>query len=78
MTTTIAARIEALRDQLHAAGREAWAIAEAVDMLDADTLTDTTEASLREVIDSLADLHRALIGTDELVESAIHHARRLP
>jgi len=82
MSDALAARIEAIREHINAAYAEAQAIAQAiaqaVDTLDPDTLGEDLEESAREVIDALADAGRALIGTDEPLASALHHARRLP
>lgn len=78
MSDALAARIEAIREHINAAYAEAQAIAQTVDTLDPDTLGEDLEESAREVIDALADAGRALIGTDEPLASALHHARRLP
>lgn len=78
MSDALAARIEAIREHINAAYAEARAVSEAVDTLDPDTLGGDLEESAREVIDALADTGRALIGTDDPLASALHHARRLP
>lgn len=78
MSEAIAARIAAVQAQLSAVHVELRALAELVDMFDADTLDAATEESVREVIDSLADAGLALNGADEPLNTAAHHARRLP
>ena len=78
MNDAISARITAMQTQLTAVHTELRALAELVDMLDADTLDAETEDSVREMIDSLADAGRALAGADEPLQAAVHHARRLP
>ncbi|QXU56826.1 MULTISPECIES: hypothetical protein [Rhodococcus] len=78
MSETIAARIVAVQAQLDAVHTELRALAELVNMFDADTLDADTETSVREVIDSLADAGLALNGADEPLSTAAHHARLLP
>lgn len=78
MSETIAARIESVQMQLTAVHTELRALAELVNMFDADTLDADTETSVREVIDSLADAGLALNGADEPLSAAAHHARLLP
>ena len=53
MSETIAARIVAVQAQLDAVHTELRALAELVNMFDADTLDADTETSVREVIDFL-------------------------
>ncbi|MBX4171961.1 MULTISPECIES: hypothetical protein [Rhodococcus] len=78
MSETIAARIVAVQSQLNAVHTELRALAELVNMFDADTLDADTETSVREVIDSLADAGLALNGADDPLAAAAHHARFLP
>ena len=78
MSETIAARIVAVQSQLNAVHTELRALAELVNMFDADTLDADTEISVREVIDSLADAGLALNGADDPLAAAAHHARFLP
>ena len=78
MSDAIAARIAAVQSQLTAAHNELRSLAELVDMFDADILDATTEESVREVIDSLADASRALAGADDPLQAAVHHAHLLP
>jgi len=78
VSETIAARIVAVQSQLNAVHTELRALAELVNMFDADTLDADTEISVREVIDSLADAGLALNGADDPLAAAAHHARFLP
>lgn len=74
---TLAARIAEVKATLDAGYLEVQAIIEAADMYDCQAFGEAGEASLLEVIDSLADAGRVLISADELIESAQWHARKL-
>lgn len=78
MSDALAARIEAIRKHVNTACAQARAVAQEVEVLDTGDLGDDLEESVREVLGSLADVHRALIGADQPLGSAIHHAKRLP
>ncbi|MEU5844597.1 hypothetical protein [Rhodococcus sp. NPDC047139] len=75
--TTLAGRIAAAKAQLDAVYREVRAIAEAAGMYDPETFGEAGEASLLEVIDSLADVNLAIGQADAPFESAEWHARKL-
>lgn len=78
MSEAIASRLASVQSQLGSIHVELRAIAELVDMFDTDTLDADTEASVLEVIDSLADAGFALARAEDPLNAATHHARLLP
>lgn len=74
---TIHGRIEDVRSKLNSAYRDVQELSKLVDMLEYDDAPADTQAAIREVLDSLADINRAIVAADDPMESAIHHARKL-
>ncbi len=76
-TETLAGRISAAKAKLDEVYAEVRAIAESTGMFDREAFGEAGEASVLEVIDSLADVNRAIVAADEPFESAVWHARKL-
>lgn len=78
MTPVLAARVEAVREQLLTASREVRALAETVNMFDPEALTPADEAGVQGMLDSLVLVQRALRTTEEPIDTAVWYAHRLP